>query len=239
MVDQANKGKGSIFSRIKESLFSSAGDIVFGMEDGAVSIFGLVLGVAVGSQTAYAVFLAGATGAIAASVSMMAGLYLDLESERDEATVEEVLREKEITKDPNAAINGFMDHLKSSGLSQKSLESIREDVKADPLSIRKLENAIAADEEPPAYKSPVLVQVVWMGITDFTAGITPVIPFAILPFQQARILCITATALLLILLGVGRSIIGKRPMLRGVLETCSIAAAAAIAGVVIAYVISA
>ena len=50
MVDQADKEKRSIRLRVKESLISSAGDIVFGMEDGAVSIFGLVLGVAVGSR---------------------------------------------------------------------------------------------------------------------------------------------------------------------------------------------
>ena len=72
----------------------------------------------------------------------------------------------------------------------------------------------------------------------FHCGDHTVIPFAILPFEQARILCVAGTAILLVLLGVGRSIIGKRPMLRGVLETCSIAAAAAIAGVIIAYFIS-
>ena len=238
MVDQADKEKRSIRLRVKESLISSAGDIVFGMEDGAVSIFGLVLGVAVGSQTADAVFLAGATGAIAASVSMMAGLYLDLESEKDEAAVEAMVREKEIKKDPAGAINGFIAQPKSAGLSQKSLDAIREDVNANPLSIRKLEDAVAADEEPPGRKSSIMAHVTWMGITDFTAGITPVIPFAILPFEQARILCVAGTAILLVLLGVGRSIIGKRPMLRGVLETCSIAAAAAIAGVIIAYFIS-
>jgi VIT1/CCC1 family predicted Fe2+/Mn2+ transporter len=231
-------GELSLVGRLKASLISSAGDIVFGMEDGAVSIFGLVLGVAVGAQSADAVFLAGATGAIAASVSMMAGLYLDLESEKDEARVEAMLREKEICKDPDCAINGFMEHLNGTGLSQKSLDAIREDVKADPLAIRKLEDAVSADEEPPAYKSTPLVHVAWMGITDFSAGITPVIPFAFLPFGQARIICIAGTATLLVLLGIGRSIIGKRPMLRGVLETCSIAAAAAIAGVLIAWLIS-
>ncbi len=36
----------TIFERVKTSLAASAGDIVFGMEDGTVSIFGLVLGVA-------------------------------------------------------------------------------------------------------------------------------------------------------------------------------------------------
>ena len=72
---------------MKNSLHSSAGEIVFGMEDGAVSIFGLVLGVAVGAQSGSAVFLAGATAVIAASVSMIAGLNLDIEFEKAEARV--------------------------------------------------------------------------------------------------------------------------------------------------------
>jgi hypothetical protein len=67
----------SFFSRIKDSLCASSEEIVFGMSDVVVSIFGLVLGVAAGAESACAVFLAGATGAIAVSVSMMAGLYLN------------------------------------------------------------------------------------------------------------------------------------------------------------------
>ncbi|MGZ4863802.1 MAG: VIT1/CCC1 transporter family protein, partial [Halobacteriota archaeon] len=115
----------SVLSRIKESLRGSGGDVVYGMEDGAVSIFGLVLGVAAGAQSGSAVFLAGATGAIAASVSMMAGLYLDLESERDEARVDAEKRETEIRCDPDHAVNELMNVLQGTGLSSKCLDTIR------------------------------------------------------------------------------------------------------------------
>ena len=53
------------------------------MEDGAVSIFGLVFGMATAAETSADVLLAGATGAAAAAVSMMAGVWLDARSERD------------------------------------------------------------------------------------------------------------------------------------------------------------
>lgn len=56
----------SFFSRMKDSLRASSGEIVFGMSDGVVSIFRLVLGVAAGAESAGAVFLTGATGAIGA-----------------------------------------------------------------------------------------------------------------------------------------------------------------------------
>ena len=73
----------SAWSRIRRSFNDSVGSIVFGMEDGTVSIFGLVFGVAAAAPDSHAVLLAGATGAVAAAVSMMAGTYLDVESTND------------------------------------------------------------------------------------------------------------------------------------------------------------
>ena len=63
---------------------ASAGDVVFGMEDGTVSIFGLVFGVAATTTDTKTVLISGASGAVAAAVSMMAGTYLDVETARDE-----------------------------------------------------------------------------------------------------------------------------------------------------------
>src|SRR4030095_14812900 len=78
----------SVVSHVRQSFHASVGDVVFGMEDGTVSIFGLVFGVAASTDQSSVVPLAGGTGAIAAAVSMMAGAYLDAESERDRARVE-------------------------------------------------------------------------------------------------------------------------------------------------------
>ena len=76
------------FARLRASLLDSIGDVTFGMEDGAVSIAGLVFGVAASTNDAQIVVLAGATGAVAGAVSMMAGTYLDVHSERSLATAQ-------------------------------------------------------------------------------------------------------------------------------------------------------
>ena len=55
------------------------------MEDGTVSIFGLVFGVAAAAPDSRVVLLASGTGAISAAVSMMAGTFLDVESTNDQA----------------------------------------------------------------------------------------------------------------------------------------------------------
>src|ERR1700739_5049690 len=82
----ANKMKsGSTWERLRSSITNSAGTIVFGMEDGTVSIFGLIFGVAATTTSTKTVLIAGASGAAAAAVSMMAGAYLDAETTRDKA----------------------------------------------------------------------------------------------------------------------------------------------------------
>lgn len=221
----------SLIGRVKESFRDSFGEIVFGMSDGTVSIFGLVAGMVAGAQSGDVVFLAGATAAIAATVSMMAGVFLDLESERDEARVEADERAAEIRADPQGAVTKLMGDLRTSGLSQGSLDALRADFTRDPMSIQRFEDAVAAEEESKASKASVYVHACWMGIADFIAAMTPVIPFAFLPFEQAKIACVAGTAVLLFLLGIGRARIGRRPVVRTVLETMAIATAAGIAGV--------
>jgi VIT1/CCC1 family predicted Fe2+/Mn2+ transporter len=184
------------------------------------------------------VFLAGATAAIAATVSMMAGVFLDLESERDEARVESEERAAEIRANPDGAITKLIDDLQDSGISRQSLDALRADFTKNPMAIQAFEDAVAAEETPESGKASVWIHASWMGIADFIAAMTPVIPFAFLPFEQAKIACIAGTALLLFLLGLGRARIGKRPVFRTVLETMAVATAAGIAGVVFGLLIT-
>lgn len=228
----------SFFGRVKESFRNCSGEIVFGMSDGTVSIFGLVAGMVAGAQSGSIIFLAGATAAVAATVSMMAGVFLDLESEHDEARVEAERREAEIRGDPDSAVNKLIGDLQGTGLSSRSLDAIREDMQKNPLAIMKFEDAVACEEEVPAQKVPPYIHACWMGVADFIAAMTPVIPFAFMPLEQAKIVCVAGTAVLLFLLGIGRARLGQRPVFRTVLETMAIATAAGIAGVVFAWMIS-
>ncbi len=237
METQGN-GSISLFARTKDSLYASAGQIIFGMSDGAVSIFGLVLGVAVGVDSGAAVLLAGATGAIAASVSMMAGVFLDLESERDQAAVEAGKRLAGIRRDPGQAVSNFIRQLENAGLSASCIAAVRTDLEANPLQIPTLEHDLTLDEELPEEKGSIGAHAFWMFLSDLVAGFTPVIPFAFLPLATARIVCIVLTGFLLLLLGIGRARLGKRNTTRTVLETMGIATAAALAGIIVGRLIS-
>lgn len=233
-----NMSSNGLGCRVKESIRDCSGEIVFGMSDGVVSIFGLVAGMVAAASSGSVILLAGATAAIAATVSMMAGVFLDIESERDEARVEARERAVEISQDPEGAISKLISDLQGTGLSGTSLEAIREDMKANPLSIQKFEDAVAGEEETAAQKTSPVIHACWMGIADFIAAMTPVVPFIFLPLEQAKIVFIFGTFILLTLLGIGRAKLGERPMLRTVLETVAIAATAAIAGAVVGLLVS-
>src|SRR6266487_1466835 len=101
-MTQSAKRSTSLFQRVRQSFLSSLGSIVFGMEDGTVSIFGLVFGVAASAPDSKIVLLAGATGAISAAVSMMAGTYLDVSTERDQAQAAVATKQGEIEQNPQA-----------------------------------------------------------------------------------------------------------------------------------------
>jgi len=100
------------------------------------------------------------------------------------------------------------------------------------------EDAVAGEEETAAQKTSPVVHACWMGVADFIAAMTPVVPFIFLPLAQAKIVFIFTTALLLLLLGIGRAKLGERPMFRTIIETCAIAATAAIAGALVGLLIS-
>ncbi|OYZ89306.1 MAG: hypothetical protein B7Y01_03990, partial [Xanthobacter sp. 17-67-6] len=78
----------------------------------------------------------------------------------------------------------------------------------------------------------------WMFVSDLFAGFTPVIPFALLPMEQARIVSLAVTALLLLALGIGRGLVAKRPVARTAFETLSVATCAALAGIAMGHFLS-
>src|SRR5262252_7511978 len=116
--DMATQPAQTFFQRIEQSFLSSIGAIVFGMEDGTVSIFGLVLGVAASATSSQTVLLAGATGAISAAVSMMAGTYLDVSTERDQAQVAVATKQREIQQNPHSETQKVHDQFTQAGFSE-------------------------------------------------------------------------------------------------------------------------
>ena len=111
----------TVLQRVGKSFSDSFGDIVFGMEDGTVSIFGLVFGVAASATGSSTVLLAGATGAVAAAVSMMAGTYLDVSTTRAQAQAQIAHEKDEIEQKPQEEIQEVSQRLKAAGFTQQDI----------------------------------------------------------------------------------------------------------------------
>jgi vacuolar iron transporter family protein len=221
-----------VSERILASLKACIGDVVFGMEDGTVSIFGLVFGVAISTDDPHTVLIAGATGAAAAAVSMMAGSYLDAESVRDARRarraepVDTVASQADAEAIGNALLRG--------GMPPADVKQVSDALARAPRAASGL-RAELADNDDSASPS---AQAFWMFVSDLFAGFTPVVPFALLPMDSARIASLFLTTVLLVALGIGRGLVAKRPMLRTTTETLSVAASAALAGIAMGHLLS-
>src|SRR5579862_6795766 len=129
----------SFLQAIGQSFMSALGSIVFGMEDGTVSIFGLVFGVAASATSSQVVLLAGATGAISAAVSMMAGTYLDVSTERDQAQAAIEAEKRLIAQDPQKIAQEFGHKLIQAGFSEGDAQTVLEIIQHTPGALLKEE----------------------------------------------------------------------------------------------------
>jgi VIT1/CCC1 family predicted Fe2+/Mn2+ transporter len=221
-----------VLRRLRASLVSSIGDVAFGMEDGAVSVAGLVFGVAASTNDSQIVLLAGSTGAIAGAVSMMAGTYLDVHSEwsRALALVEQARRR--IAADPAGTRERVTGQLRASGFTDVEARGAAAAFERNPEALLDYVAAFELGVPRSAGGSP-WTHALWMFVADLFAASIPVIPFALFPIETARLVSLIVTGALMAALGIARGRIGHEPVWRTALQTMTIAGAAALAGVLI------
>src|SRR5260221_12849656 len=131
VTGKSTQGK-SFLQAVGKSFYDSIGDIVFGMEDGTVSILGLVFGVASSTTSSSIVLLAGATGAISAAVSMMAGTFLDVESTNDQAKARLAHEQSEIANNLEGEKQDVRDRRRTAGFKDHGTAAIVEELACPP-----------------------------------------------------------------------------------------------------------
>ncbi len=225
-------------TRLRASLLASIGDVTFGMEDGAVSIAGLVFGVAASTNDARIVVLAGATGAVAGAVSMMAGTYLDVHSERSLAAAQVSDARAALAADPEAALARVNARLREAGFTPEETGATVTGLRRNPEALLAY---VAAFEigVPMKTESSPRAHALWMFVADLFAAGVPVVPFLLFPIDTARIVSLVVTGALMAALGVARGRIGRESVYRTALQTMGIAGAAALAGVFIGRLVTA
>ena len=225
-----------LWTRVVTSLRASIGDVTFGMEDGAVSVAGLVFGVSAGSDDASIVVLAGATGAVAGAVSMMAGRYLDVQSVGHRADALIAATRERIANDPTPYLVRADRRLRDSGFDDEETSTMTRGLRRNPEALL---DHVAAYELGVAVRAEVSpsTHAVWMFIADLIAASIPVIPFVLFDIQTARIVSLLVTGALMAVLGIARGRIGGVNIWWTALQTMAIAGAAALAGVAIGLLV--
>lgn len=223
--------------RVRASLLSSIGDVAFGMEDGAVSVAGLVFGVAASTSDGRIVLLAGATGAIAGAVSMMAGTYLDVYSERSRAVALVEQARRAIAADLAGALERVARRLRAAGFTDVEARGVTTAFERNPEAL--LDYAAALElGVPRGVGAAPWTHAIWMFVADLVAASIPVIPFALFDIETARVVSLVVTGALMAVLGIARGRVGHEPVWRTALQTMAIAGAAALAGVLIGRLVT-
>jgi VIT1/CCC1 family predicted Fe2+/Mn2+ transporter len=158
-----------LFDHLAKSLRASAGDIVFGMEDGTASVFGLVSGVALSASNGQVVLLAGATGAA---------------TQQDQARALARQTEAQREAEDAALAQRVAGRLEAAGASTDQVAAFRGVIAGTPGAFAAIRVEITP-QNPMAEARP-MAHALWMFISNLFAGAVPVVPF-VLPFQEAHL----------------------------------------------------
>ncbi|MDT0411721.1 MULTISPECIES: VIT1/CCC1 transporter family protein [Streptomyces] len=196
---------------------------VLGANDGVVSTAGLVVGVAGASADRGTLLTAGLAGLLAGSMSMAAGEYVSVNTQRDAEKAALAVERRELREDPEAELDELTRLLAERGLSHDVAREA-----AEQLTARDALRAHADVElgiDPDALTNPW--HAAWASFLSFTAGALLPLLAIVLPPASAR-LAVTVCSVLaaLVLTGWASARLGGAPPGRAVVRNVAGGAAA-------------
>jgi VIT1/CCC1 family predicted Fe2+/Mn2+ transporter len=196
---------------------------VLGANDGILSTSSLVLGVAASGASGKAIVVAGVAGMTAGALSMAAGEYVSVSSQRDSERADMRLEERELSNDPEGELRELALIYERRGLPPELARDV-----ALALSARDALAAHARDElglAEPRRARPL--QAAWASALSFAAGaLLPLIAVAATPAGLRVAVCVLVTVLALALLGDAGARLGGAPRWRATLRVVAWGAAA-------------
>jgi VIT1/CCC1 family predicted Fe2+/Mn2+ transporter len=202
-------------------------DLIFGLNDGVVSNFSLISGVA-GANTSHSiVLLAGVAGLIAGAVSMAAGAYLSNKSQR-EVVEEEVRREaEEIDYAPDEERDELRRIYRLKGFSEEEVEILVRRITADRQrwldTLVTEELGLSLDGGPPPLKDALFA-----GTGFATGALIPLLPFLVASGTAALVAAAVLSVVGLFLMGASKTLVTSRSLLRSGLEMVVVGVSAAV-----------
>ncbi|MFE0921667.1 VIT family protein [Streptomyces nigra] len=189
---------------------------VLGANDGIVSTAGLVVGVAGATDTRSALLTAGLAGLLAGSVSMAAGEYVSVSTQRDSERAALAHERRELRERPQAELEELAELLRRRGLSREVAHEA-----AVQLTDRDALRAHARVElgiDPDALTNPW--HAAWASFLAFTAGaLLPLLAMVLPPADTRLAVTVVSVLAALALTGWSSARLGAAAPGRAILRT--------------------
>jgi vacuolar iron transporter family protein len=171
---------------------------VLGANDGVVSTAGLVVGVAGATDSRSALLTAGLAGLLAGSLSMAAGEYVSVSTQRDSEQAALALEREELETTPQAELDELTGLLQERGISHDLAREVAQQLtERDALGAHaRVELGIDPDELANPWHAA------WASFVSFTAGSLLPLLAIVLPPSGWR-LVVTVVSVLVALVGCG------------------------------------
>ncbi|MEY2535704.1 MAG: vacuolar iron transporter family protein [bacterium] len=188
---------------------------VLGANDGILSTSSLVLGVAASGASGRTILVAGVAGMTGGALSMAAGEYVSVSSQRDAERADLRLEQRELSNDPEGELRELSLIYERRGVPPDLAGEV-----ALALSERDALAAHARDELGLAeHRLARPLQAAWASALSFAAGaILPLIAVAVTAAGLRVVVCVAVTLLALALLGSLGARLGGAPRRRATLR---------------------
>jgi predicted membrane protein (TIGR00267 family) len=212
-------------------------DFILGWQDGLVNVLGVILGVAVATESTTIVIIAAIAAAFAESISMAAVAYTSFTAEREYYQAEVAREKREMEKMPNVERSEVREIYRKLGFGGVMLDRIVKHVTSNK---KRWLNVMMEQELKlfPSRTSPVNIAAV-VGISAIIGSFIPVIPFLLFPVKTAIWTALFISTVVLFFVGMykAKTTVGN-PVKSG-LELAFIGMLAAIAGYVVGSILGA
>lgn len=207
-------------------------EVVFGVNDGLVSITGIIVGVTSSKMSSHGIIIAGLAAVIAAAVSMGLGQYLSTVAQNEYFMAErrrEYREVREIPHEERAEVEGIY---RAQGFQPDEVRILTDRVTADPDRwvdfMMKEELGIDLDALDSPWSSALI-----MGLAVIAGAIAPILPYLLTPStHRAEMWAVGLAVVVAFGLGVLKAKVAKSSWWKSGTQFLLVTAAAVAAGVI-------
>jgi len=184
---------------------------VLGANDGILSVAGLVLGVAAATTSRSVILTAGLAGLVSGALSMAAGEYVSVSSQRDAELADRRQEEAELAADPEGELAELAAIYERRGVSAPLARAVARELSDGDVLAAHMRDELGLEEERRARP----LQAAAASASAFVSGaVLPVVASALTP-QPARIpVTVAVTLVALAVLGDAGARLGGAPRVR-------------------------